>query len=551
MKKLKLKFVSDMVGESYKNWKAKDNVIIKAQTGTGKNYFVSNVLLKNLSGKEKILYMCNRKALKTQTKIDFYKLQGLDIPKLSNGEYDFDKINTTILIGRVEIRTYQSICVDAHIRKYDINDITYDELDFSNYKYCIFDEIHYILNDHFSGFTDILYNKMKNPDDTIKVFMSATIGVIENAIKRMSENTSAKCHVYNQPIDYSYIKPYVFEDLEDIATLIKNDKTDDKWLVFIRKVSEYKPFLKTLGKENVTFIKSGKVDLINQIAMNSTFNTKVLVTTCVLDNGVNFKDEKLKHLVTTEFDKTKFIQEVGRIRFKAGKSDGVYASELNLYIPRLGDLRVYSRLLSKCKYYEELVEDRDSWSSGDAFSSKYDRDSHKLPISLFYNTKDEKYVINVIGYAALLEEKKMYIKMLGMLKKEKKTNSNKRNSIVNLRLSWLGLRQDDFEEISEVVEDTTVMMIEEYLEDLFKRKVVFLNKPDRAELIETINLIDYHNSCISKNNIKYVQNIETLNKYIRDTLGLSYEIKCFETSRMVGGKKVKYKQAWKVVKIIG
>ena len=66
-----------------------------------------------------------------------------------------------------------------------------------------------------------------------------------------------------------------------------------------------------------------------------------------------------------------------------------------------------------------------------------------------------------------------------------------------------------------------------------------------------INLIDYHNSCVSKNNIKYIPSMDALNKYIKETLEIPYEIKCFETSRMVGGKKVKYKQAWKVVKIIG
>ena len=188
--------------------------------------------------------------------------------------------------------------------------------------------------------------------------------------------------------------------------------------------------------------------------------------------------------------------------------------------------------------------------SDDKFGAKYDRDSQKLPKSLFYNTKDKKYVINVIGYASLLAEKTMYIKMSGMLQKEEPVNG-KKNSIVNLRLDWLGLPRNQFEEISEIVEDTTVMMINDYLEDLFVNKVVFLTKKDRTELIETINLIDYHNSCKSKNIIKYVQNIETLNKYIRDTLELPYEIKCFETSRMIEGKKMKYKNAWKVVKIIG
>lgn len=42
--KLNLKFVSDVIGEDYKKWKRGEIVLISAQTGTGKNYFIENVL---------------------------------------------------------------------------------------------------------------------------------------------------------------------------------------------------------------------------------------------------------------------------------------------------------------------------------------------------------------------------------------------------------------------------------------------------------------------------------------------------------------------------
>ena len=39
--KLNLDYVSNIIGETYRKWKPRDIVIIEAQTGTGKNYYIS------------------------------------------------------------------------------------------------------------------------------------------------------------------------------------------------------------------------------------------------------------------------------------------------------------------------------------------------------------------------------------------------------------------------------------------------------------------------------------------------------------------------------
>ena len=46
-KKLNVKWVSETIGEDYKNWRAGDTYYINAQTGTGKTYFILNTLLDN------------------------------------------------------------------------------------------------------------------------------------------------------------------------------------------------------------------------------------------------------------------------------------------------------------------------------------------------------------------------------------------------------------------------------------------------------------------------------------------------------------------------
>ena len=54
-KRLNLKWVTDEIGDSYKEWKKGDIVTIKAQTGTGKTYFIKNVMIRNIEDYEKML----------------------------------------------------------------------------------------------------------------------------------------------------------------------------------------------------------------------------------------------------------------------------------------------------------------------------------------------------------------------------------------------------------------------------------------------------------------------------------------------------------------
>ena len=73
MDNLNLKWVSDTIGEEYKQWSKGDIVTIQAQTGTGKTYFVKNVLVPYLDKYENMLIVSNRVNLKRQVKIDLLK----------------------------------------------------------------------------------------------------------------------------------------------------------------------------------------------------------------------------------------------------------------------------------------------------------------------------------------------------------------------------------------------------------------------------------------------------------------------------------------------
>ena len=61
------KYLADQIGEEYKSWKEGELIFIQAPTGTGKSYFILNVLLDwAVLNRFSILYLVNRKVLKSQ-----------------------------------------------------------------------------------------------------------------------------------------------------------------------------------------------------------------------------------------------------------------------------------------------------------------------------------------------------------------------------------------------------------------------------------------------------------------------------------------------------
>jgi superfamily II DNA or RNA helicase len=62
-----MKYISDAVGEEYKQWKPGDIVFLSSPTGSGKTTFVLKVLLPALASVNgKMLYLVNRSILKRQ-----------------------------------------------------------------------------------------------------------------------------------------------------------------------------------------------------------------------------------------------------------------------------------------------------------------------------------------------------------------------------------------------------------------------------------------------------------------------------------------------------
>lgn len=100
--------VTDKIGEEYKQWSNYNKIFISAPTGSGKTYFILNVLLPfACSQNRKILFLVNRKILKLQLE-----------KEISNFPFEIAK--------NITIETYQTLekkyCeIKSDIRKETIN----------------------------------------------------------------------------------------------------------------------------------------------------------------------------------------------------------------------------------------------------------------------------------------------------------------------------------------------------------------------------------------------------------------------------------------------
>lgn len=239
MEEPKMRYLSDIIGEEYKEWRGGDIILITAPTGSGKTHFALHELLKYaIESKCRILYLVNRKILKDQ-------LDETLAGKISVELYD--KIGSYFRIqDYIMIRTYQSIETDLKAGKIrDLNQLM------QRFDYVVYDECHYFLSDStYNTSTELSYRALRLWFDAkIQIFISATIKRMEKIIeqsaleftndtrvrfKRINLKSKTGKHIsyrYSSLVDYSYVRINLFNDQEELVEKIKAS-TNNKWLIF-------------------------------------------------------------------------------------------------------------------------------------------------------------------------------------------------------------------------------------------------------------------------------------------------------------------------------
>lgn len=390
-------------------WKPERPVFISAQTGCGKNYFIENTLLpyiENLNLKKetdfKVLIISNRIALSLQTK-----------DRLSKKRYHDSDNNDPIYHQYNKFRCAEVVNYQGLSKKLDSMRCIQQKTH-SKYIFVVCDEAHFFTSDStFNPYTGYILSEIVDIfKDAVRIYMTATpyeclpfIILYEHEIWRQfaSKNyehieellkdkvsfySDKKGLFYHFKRDYSYLEIKCFSDYKELIEIIQNSG-NEKWLVFRDNINAEKTFKESLDKaegiDKETLRETGQAnsddikykhyavdksskndekyqDIILGEALGK--DTKVLITTCVLDNGVNFRN--IKNVVISDIYRVKCLQMLGRARVDDKKQ------RITLYIQRLDEKFLKKRLEDfenqKRVYIEHNIFDDDH---GYTFLNKY------------------------------------------------------------------------------------------------------------------------------------------------------------------------------------
>lgn len=303
-------YVTEVIGETYKQWQT-GVVLINAGTGTGKTTFVVKKLNEwaEITG-TKILYLCNRSALRSQVvkqaeAEEKAKALNDDAPDNDIGEEHLD-IWTYQALEKMKL--YHPEELDAFLRRY---------------RYIVADEAHYFMFDaQFNHDTVVSYDALKALwDQKIVIYMSATADYMFRQLKNM--NAVKAEQKYNVDKDTGYVdKVMVYWNDDQLACWLDCIPEGEKALVFMKSTDAVKKWRNKYGDMAVGYCSSNnaktkKADNLYDLKaclLNEVLQKKYIFTTKALDNGVDIKDEALKHIFVETWEIDEAMQMFGRKR---------------------------------------------------------------------------------------------------------------------------------------------------------------------------------------------------------------------------------------------
>jgi hypothetical protein len=369
------KYISEIIQKSdIENWQYGNRIIIAAQTGSGKSEFIKSILYDYcVKNNKNILLLSNRVALKNQ-----------------NAETIGDDKKEVI-----DLKNYQEL----EVRILSDGD-SFDDL-IKNYDYVIYDEAHYIFSDsEFNRNTDLIIKPLVDtPDHSVFIFITAT----PQALLDYQPNYHFR---YTAEYDYSYIENvYFYTGYEIAESIIQSVPKDEKVLFFgsnaertlnLKKKFDNSAFICSRGNP---FHKSSDTKTLRQIETEEFFNKRLLFATKVLDNGINIKDDKVKHVIIDMIDPISFLQCLGRKRIMEEND------HINIYVKDYHNGNIHYSI-QQIEEKLSLVKEFQSLSIDD-FKRKYRKTD-------FDNVIDNDYNLNIAKYQNLITQRRLLFEILNL-----------------------------------------------------------------------------------------------------------------------------------------
>ncbi|MBK0009897.1 DEAD/DEAH box helicase family protein [Bacillus sp. S35] len=295
-----------------------------APTGSGKTYLIVEEMkneyqaMKAPFGMKRVLLLVNRSALLEQY------LKAIDETFLETFETD----GYYVYRNSVHVYSYQT--AQRRIDK--------DEEFLKAFDLIIMDEAHYFLQDSWNGTTDDVFTQIieRSKDIPCTMFTATPEELIDYVKVRDIEVDK---------IDYSHELGFN-ERIECIATnkdfhdIINNIPVTEKYILFVNS-SYSKKKIETLSEELSSDIRcvgfyhskwisrNGQFQIIKEMKAKyqklvdlHKFDEDGAVANAAVDNGVDFKDEDLKHIILLDhYDPVTMKQMIGRKRFNINNPD--------------------------------------------------------------------------------------------------------------------------------------------------------------------------------------------------------------------------------------
>lgn len=469
-------FLTDIIGEEYANWSFNNMIFLFSGTGSGKTKFaLEKIALSYLKDEKRVLYLVPRKILQEQIKADMMAIR-TRYPMVTKAYNE-----------NFKVWTYQYLEEFLLSKKIPLNN-SYDKY----VDLIICDEFHYFLTDSiFNRNTQLSYNFIFHQDNVLKLLLTATPhGIMdyiindivesedkklyniiqktdklaenpiirkkcynvnrtyktENWIQRINKmplpvpmKTQLYVYILNQNYDYLNVK-YIIKD-EEITEIIKKSK--GKTIVFVSSIDNGIKIRKNLKENDIEsiFITSenknteSKED-VEELVHTNTFSKKVLITTSVLDVGVNFLDEEIENIIIGATEPIEFLQMLGRIRvIQEGQEVSLFIyARSKRYFQNLRDRYIGPKIESI--EYLELCSD-------DYLNNIFKNDIRNYGIPKDYKEflyidycNNDQFALNDLAKYRYRQLYTLYDEIYQELRKDK-------NAFIKKQLEWLGL-QDTF-----------------------------------------------------------------------------------------------------------
>lgn len=295
-------------------------------------------------------------------------------------------------------------------------------------------------------------------------------------------NNDKAAWVYDTIRDYSYLNikyfrtnTSVISTIVDIITESQKLQSKDKWIIFVSTKEQgidletqlnttpfnKQPFCST---NFATFISAkSKTDsnTYNKIINKECFDEQILISTSVLDNGINIADPSVKNIIILTFDRTQFIQMLGRIRTQQETSINLY-----LTIPPISEI---TNLLKT--YQRTLIDYLDFECSSDSDKQQFHRRLFSSSYSSNSNwdiNEDQDLIFNALAKTSLLD------KITALKNLLRKTLFEK---------SILNLTENDYRKIKSIASVVLLSKHKDFLFDFYSKLPHGITSPILEKLL--------------------------------------------------------------------